>query len=102
MNAALLVAEPSESRTFLSPALFNAGWKVTVVATSREAGLLLRIGYPDLLVWQVGKPTVDDLKLARAVKDREYVAPLPIIYVHGISDARKIGDKLAGLRTTTC
>jgi CheY-like chemotaxis protein len=99
MNAALVVAEPSESRSVLSEHLCSAGYSVTVVSTSREAGVLLQIGYPDVLFWWVGKPTVDDLKLARAVKDRELVAPLPIIYINGIRDVRRIVDRLSGLRS---
>ena len=98
MTSALLVAEPSESRAMLSRELCGAGYSVTIVATSREAGMLLKIGFPDLLVWWVGKPSVDDLKLARAVQDREQTAPLPIIYVNGAFDARRIADRLAGLR----
>jgi CheY-like chemotaxis protein len=98
MTSALLVAEASEARTVLSRELCNAGYSVTIVATSREAGMLLKIGFPDLLVWWVGKPTVDDLRLARAVKDREANAPLPVIYVNGVVDAQRLADKLAGLR----
>ena len=69
-----------------------------IAVFAREAGMLLKIGFPDLLVWWVGKPTVDDLRLARAVKDREATAPLPVIYVNGAIDAQRLADKLAGLR----
>ena len=98
MTSALLVAEPSDSRSIITRELTTAGYLVTVVSSSREANELLRIGYPDLIVWWIGKPTVDDLRLARLVKYREETVPLPIIYLHGPADVRQLIDKLAGLR----
>jgi len=98
MTSALLVAEESESRALIVQELSRAGYVVTVVSTSREANELLKIGYPNLIVWWIGRPTVDDLRLARVVKHREATAPLPIIYLHGPADARMLLEKLAGLR----
>jgi CheY-like chemotaxis protein len=95
MLTALVVAAESDSRTLLAEKLGTAGYAVAVVTTSREAGQRLETaGTPSLIIWWIGRPTMDDLKLARAIKDRSRDAPLPVIYLHGQSELRKLLDKL--------
>ncbi len=91
MKTVLVVDDEPKIVQLARDYLEHAGFRVTSASDGREALAAFRTGSPDLIVLDLGLPTVDGLDVARAIRRTSIV---PIVMLTGRGDE---ADRVAGL-----
>lgn len=86
----LLVDDSPEALGFLTDALEQSGFSV-LIATSGQAalGIVERIS-PDLILLDAVMPGMDGFETCRQIKANPAVAPVPVIFMTGLSDTEHV------------
>jgi len=92
MNRILIVEDEPRLSSFLAKGLKASGYVTTVVEDGHVASLVARDDEFDLMILDVGLPTLDGFGVLRAVRDRGH--RLPIIF---LTARDEVGDTIAGL-----
>ena len=87
----LLVDDSPFFRNMLTPVLQAAGYRVTAVASAREARAVLKVGIAfDVLITDIEMPGMDGYELAEAVRADPDTAELPIIALSSVVSVEAI------------
>ncbi len=92
MNRILIVEDEPRLSSFLAKGLKASGYVTTVVEDGHVASLVARDEEFDLMILDVGLPTLDGFGVLRAVRDRGQ--RMPIVF---LTARDEVGDTIAGL-----
>jgi len=86
----LLVDDSPEALGFLTDALEQSGFSVLIATSGKAAlGIVERIS-PDLILLDAVMPGMDGFETCRQIKANPAVAPVPVIFMTGLSDTEHV------------
>ena len=89
-DVVLIVDDVPENIALLNDALDEAGYTV-LVATSGEAALqLAHRALPDIVLLDAVMPGIDGFEVARRLKADEATAPIPIVFMTGLTETEHV------------
>jgi two-component system, OmpR family, phosphate regulon response regulator PhoB len=96
MASVLVVEDNRDDQTILRHALEEAGYEVHIATTGREALLLARREWPNIILLDVMLPDIAGTTVCRTLKEHEATQAIPVIFVtaRGEEIARIVGFEL--------
>ncbi|HTU65759.1 MAG TPA: DNA-binding response regulator [Steroidobacteraceae bacterium] len=94
-DTVLVVDDTPETLGFLTDTLDGAGFTVLIATDGESALRLLEQITPDLVLMDAVMPGLNGFETCRRIKRHKSLAPLPVIFMTGLSDTENVLEGLA-------
>lgn len=95
MEKILVIDDEIENLKILNIYLKQKGYSTTLCSNPKDALDLIEKEKPDLIILDIMMPEIDGFTLCKAIKEREYIRDIPIIFLTARYLEKK--DLVAGL-----
>lgn len=91
----LIVDDDADTRTLLTAFAAGEGYLTHAAASGEEALLLFDVWLPDIILLDAVMPGLDGFETCRRIKAREATAPIPVIFMTGLSETEHVVQGLS-------